>query len=216
MQKLVKGIHSFQRGYFATNRALFERLATEGQHPETLFITCSDARVVPNLITGAGPGELFIVRNIGNVVPGLDLPGGTAAAIEFATEVLNVDDIIVCGHTQCGAINAILNPETMEALPTVKRWLGETSKVRDIVESRYSDRSPEQKAVVAVEENVLLQLEHVREYPCVSRRLEAGTLQLSGWVFDIAKGIVHAYDPVEMEFVPLPAPTPTLPPPPHP
>jgi carbonic anhydrase len=85
MQKLLKGVHSFQRGFFATHRELFERLATDGQNPETLFITCSDARIVPNLITGAAPGDLFIVRNVGNVVPRLELPGGTAAAIEYAT-----------------------------------------------------------------------------------------------------------------------------------
>jgi carbonic anhydrase len=203
MQKLVKGIHSFQRGFFAKNRKLFEKLATEGQNPETLFITCSDSRVVPNLITGAAPGDLFIVRNVGNVVPGLALPGGTAAAIEYATEVLGVKDIIVCGHTQCGAIEAVLNPEKMDALPMVKRWLAETSKVREVVLSRYADLGPRERLTVAVEENVLAQLEHLREYPSVARRLEAGTLQVSGWVFDIATGQVFDFDPDLMEFAPL-------------
>jgi carbonic anhydrase len=203
MHKLVKGIHSFQRGFFATHRQLFERLATEGQNPETLFITCSDSRVVPNLITGAPPGDLFIVRNVGNIVPSLALPGGTAAAIEYATEVLGVKDVIVCGHTQCGAIDAILNPERMNALPMVKRWLAEASKVKDVVESRYVDLTPEEKSIVAVEENVLAQLEHLREYPSVARRLEAGTLKLSGWVFKIATGQVYDFDPEAMEFVPL-------------
>jgi carbonic anhydrase len=203
MQKLVKGIHSFQRGFFAKNRKLFEKLANEGQNPETLFITCSDSRVVPNLITGAAPGDLFIVRNVGNVVPGLALPGGTAAAIEYATEVLGVKDIIVCGHTQCGAIEAVLNPEKMDALPMVKRWLAETSRVREVVLSRYGELGPRERATVAVEENVLAQLEHLREYPSVARRLEAGTLQVSGWVFDIATGQVFDFDPDLMEFVPL-------------
>ena len=203
MQKLVKGVHSFQRGFFAKNRQLFEKLATNGQNPETLFITCSDSRVVPNLITGAPPGDLFIVRNVGNVVPGLDLPGGTAAAIEYATEVLEVKDIIVCGHTQCGAIDAVLNPEKMGQLPMVKRWLAETSKVREVVESRYADLPPSERAIVAVQENVLSQLEHLREYPAVRRRLEAGSLRLSGWVFEIATGQVYDFDPDEMEFVPL-------------
>jgi carbonic anhydrase len=203
MQKLVKGIHSFQRGFFATNRQLFERLATEGQNPETLFITCSDARVVPNLITGAAPGDLFIVRNVGNVVPRPELSGGTAAAIEYAVEILGVKDIIVCGHTQCGAIDAILNPEKTNDLPSVRRWLAEASTVRDLVESQYADLAPEAKAVVAVEENVLAQLEHLREYPRVAKRLEAGTVQLAGWVFEIATGQVYSFDPDEMEFVPL-------------
>jgi carbonic anhydrase len=117
----------------------------------------NDSRVVPNLITGAPPGDLFIVRNVGNVVPRLALPGGTAAAIEYATEVLEVKEIIVCGHTQCGAIDAVLAPETMDSLPMVKRWLAETSKVRELVEERYAHLSPAAKAVVAVEENVLAQ-----------------------------------------------------------
>ena len=203
MHKLVKGIHSFQRGFFATHRTLFEKLATEGQNPETLFITCSDSRVVPNLITGAAPGDLFIVRNVGNVVPRLHLPGGTAAAIEYATEVLNVKDIIVCGHTQCGAIDVVLNPEKTDALPLVKRWLAETAKVRDIIETRYADLAPAEKAIVAVQENVLAQLEHLREYPGVAKRLESGTLQVSGWVFEIGTGQVYVFDPDVMEFVPL-------------
>ena len=121
MQKLVKGIHSFRNGYFATHRQLFEQLAISGQQPETLFITCSDSRVVPNLITNAAPGELFIIRNVGNVVPRRDLPGGTAAAIQYAIEVLKVENIIICGHTQCGAMQAILNPSRMENLEYVKR-----------------------------------------------------------------------------------------------
>ncbi len=203
MQKLVKGIHSFQRGFFATHRQLFERLATDGQNPETLFITCSDSRVVPNLITSAPPGDLFIVRNVGNVVPRPGLEGGTHAAIEFATEVLGVKDIVLCGHTQCGAIDAVLNPEKMASLPSVRRWLAETSKVKELVEKEYADLSPEERSIVAIEENVLAQLEHLREYPFVARRLEEGTLQLSGWVFDIASGLVYDFDPDEMEFVPL-------------
>src|SRR6478735_8209895 len=129
MQKLVKGIHSFQRGFFANHRALFEQLATAGQQPETLFITCCDSRVVPNLITNAAPGELFIVRNVGNIVPsstgGLGA-GGVSAAIEYAVEVLQVGNIIVCGHTNCGAIDAILPPERVAHLPLVKRWIGES------------------------------------------------------------------------------------------
>ena len=203
MEKLVKGIHSFQRGFFATHRQLFERLATEGQNPETLFITCSDSRVVPDLITGAQPGDLFIVRNVGNVVPRLELAGGTAAAIEYATEVLEVKDIIICGHTQCGAIDAVLNPEKMNALPRVRRWLAETSTVRELIESRYADLPPAARAIVAAQENVLAQLEHLREYPFVASRLEAGKLRVSGWVFEIATGRVYHFDPEEMEFVPI-------------
>ncbi len=108
MQNLVEGIHDFQTTYFAEKRELFEQLAHDGQKPETLFITCADARVVPNLITNAGPGELITVRNVGNVIP-KGLPGGTAAAIEYAIEVLEVTQIVICGHTHCGALEAVLD-----------------------------------------------------------------------------------------------------------
>jgi carbonic anhydrase len=203
MQKLVKGLHSFRQGYFARNRELFERLATTGQTPETLFITCSDSRVVPNLITNASPGELFIVRNIGNVVPRTDLPGGTAAAIQYAVEVLKVEDIIVCGHTQCGAMQAILNPERMEELAYVKRWLAQTANVRKVIDERYSHLGAEDRLTAAVQENVLMQLENLREYPFIAERLDANALHLSGWVFHLAQGQVFAYDPDTGDFLPL-------------
>jgi carbonic anhydrase len=204
MQKLVKGIHSFRNGYFATHRQMFEQLATAGQQPETLFITCSDSRVVPNLITNAAPGELFIIRNVGNVVPRRDLPGGTAAAIQYAIEVLKVENIIICGHTQCGAMQAILNPERMENLEYVKRWLVQTERVRKVIEERYSHLGAEARVTAAVQENVLTQLENLREYSFIADRLEAGTLRISGWVFDLAKGEIFDYDPANGEFLPLP------------
>jgi carbonic anhydrase len=204
MQKLVKGIHSFRNGYFATHRQMFEQLATAGQQPETLFITCSDSRVVPNLITNAAPGELFIIRNVGNVVPRRDLPGGTAAAIQYAIEVLKVENIIICGHTQCGAMQAILNPERMENLEYVKRWLAQTERVRKVIEERYSHLGAEARVTAAVQENVLTQLENLREYSFIAERLEAGTLRISGWVFDLAKGEIFDYDPANGEFLPLP------------
>lgn len=200
LEKLVKGIHNFQQGYFAKNRELFEHLAEDGQSPETLFLTCSDSRVMPNLITGSGPGELFIVRNVGNVVPHVDLPGGTAAAIEYAIEVLEVPHVIICGHTQCGAMDAILNPATMETLPFVKKWLEQTEQVRATIEANYADLSAEARLTAAVAENVLGQIENLREYPFVARRLEAGELHVSGWVFDVGTGEVFDYDPAEGDF----------------
>jgi carbonic anhydrase len=203
MQKLVTGIHSFQNGYFASHRQLFEQLATTGQNPETLFITCSDSRVVPNLITNAPPGELFIIRNVGNVVPRTDLPGGTAAAIEYAVEVLNVENIIICGHTQCGAMQAILNPERIEKLAYVRRWLGQTERVKRVIDERYAHLGAEDRLTAAVQENVLAQLENLREYPFVAERLEAGKLLISGWVFHLAGGEVFNYDPTTGEFAPF-------------
>ena len=203
MQKLVRGIHSFRQGYFASHRQLFEQLATTGQQPETLFITCSDSRVVPNLITNAPPGELFVIRNVGNVVPSAELPGGTAAAIEYAIEVLNVENVIICGHTQCGAMNAILNPEAMENLPFVRRWLKQATRVKQVIDERYTHLDEEARLTAAVQENVLVQLENLRDYPFIAKRLDAGKLLVSGWVFHLARGEIYDYDPSAGEFLPL-------------
>lgn len=212
MQKLAEGIHEFQNNYFTRNRKMFEKLATDGQRPETLFITCSDSRVVPNLLTNAAPGELFIVRNVGNVVPKA-LPGGTAAAIEYAMEVLNVEHVVICGHTHCGAIQAVLDPSRMDRLPYVRRWLQETTRVRGIVEERYGHLEGPARMVAAIEENVLVQLENLRAFPFVAERLAAGKLQMSGWVFKIETGEVFSYDPDLGQFTRL-APQTEPPPPP--
>src|SRR5262249_49598685 len=155
VQKLVRGIHAFQADYFATHRALFEQLAECGQQPETLFITCSDSRLVPNLITGAAPGELFIIRNAGNIVPSAErgLTGGVAASIEYAVEVLEVENIIVCGHTGCGAIDAIVHPERVAHLPFVSKWISEAASIRGLLAERYADLEEAARLVAAVEEN---------------------------------------------------------------
>lgn len=200
MQQLVQGLHAFRSGYFATHQQLFRQLAEAGQKPETLFITCCDSRVVPNLITQAAPGELFIIRNIGNIVPGVDLPGGTSAAIEYALEVLNVQNVIVCGHTQCGAMQAVLDPASVEHLPNVRRWIARADKVRQTIQERYSHMTGDARVTAAVEENVLVQLENLRDFPCVASRLERGLLYLSGWVYHIGRGEVYDYDPEQGEY----------------
>ncbi|WP_394845931.1 carbonic anhydrase [Pendulispora brunnea] len=200
MEKLVKGIHSFQKHFFTKHQDLFERLASRGQNPETLFVTCSDSRVDPNLITNSRPGDLFIVRNVGNVIPRPDLPGGTAAAVEYAVEVLGVENIIVCGHTQCGAMASILAPDKMANLQYVKRWLAQTEGLRDTIQTRYGHLPGEAKITAAVAENVLLQLEHLRAYPFVSEKLDAGKLHIAGWIFEIGTGAIHGFDPDTGEF----------------
>ena len=205
MQKLVEGIHPFRSNYFAENQSLFERLASNGQAPETLFITCSDSRVVPNLITNAAPGDLFIMRNVGNIVPAISrgMIGGVAAAIEYAVEVLNVENIVVCGHTQCGAIDAILDLDRVRHLGFVSRWLSESEAVPNLLRDKYAHLIGEDRLVAASEENVLVQLENLRSYPFVSERLEAGRLKLGGWVFKIATAQVFGYDPVLQQFTPF-------------
>jgi carbonic anhydrase len=205
VQKLEAGIHHFQANYFASNRRLFEELAEKGQRPETLFITCSDSRVVPDLITTAAPGELFIVRNVGNIVPSVDrgVLGGVSAAIEYAVEVLEVGHVIVCGHTNCGAIEAILNPERVRHLPFVSRWLAESSRIPTLIDERYGSLDGEARMTAAVQENALVQLENLRSFEFVARRLDSGVLKMSGWVFKIATGDVFEYDPVSGQFLRL-------------
>lgn len=208
MQKLVQGLHAFKAGYFSKHQRLFEQLATSGQHPETLFITCCDSRVVPNLITQAAPGELFIVRNIGNIVPGPELPGGTSAAIEYAVEVLKIENIIVCGHTQCGAMEAVLAPQQVAHLPSVSRWVARADRVRQVILERYGHLTGDARLTAAVEENVLVQLENLRDFRFVAERLEAGRLHVNGWVYHINRGEIYDYDPDQGEFVLLAAATP--------
>ncbi len=205
MQKLEAGIHQFQANYFANNRGLFERLAEGGQRPETLFITCSDSRVVPTLITNTAPGELFIVRNVGNIVPAVyrGVLGGVSAAIEYAVEILEVSDVIVCGHTHCGAIDAILHPERVAHLPFVSRWLTESSLIPTLIEQRYAHLEGEARITAAVQENVLVQLENLRSFDFVTKRLDSGRLKMRGWVFKIATGEVFDYDPIGGQFMQL-------------
>lgn len=206
MQKLEAGIHHFHANYFADNRTLFEKLDTDGQKPETLFITCCDSRVVPTLITSTAPGELFIIRNVGNVVPAAaerGALGGNSAAIEYAVAVLEVSNVIVCGHTNCGAIDAILHPERMAHLSYLPRWLAEAERIPKIIEERYGNLQGEARMIAAVEENVLLSLENLRSFDVVAKRLDEGTLKMSGWVFKIATGQVFDYDPVSGQFLEL-------------
>lgn len=205
MQKLEAGIHQFQANYFSSHRGLFENLAEKGQRPETLFMTCSDSRVVPNLITSAAPGELFIVRNVGNIVPSVErgFVGGVSAAIEYAVEVLKVGHVIVCGHTGCGAIDAILHPERVQHLPFVSRWLAASSSIPELIEQRYGHLDAEARMAAAVQENVLVQLENLRSFDFVARRLDSGALKMSGWVFKIATGEIFDYDPITAQFLQL-------------
>jgi carbonic anhydrase len=205
VQKLEAGIHHFQANYFTRHRKLFENLAEKGQRPETLFMTCSDSRVVPNLITNTAPGDLFIVRNVGNIVPSVErgFVGGVSAAIEYAVQVLHVEHVIVCGHTNCGAIDAILNPARVQHLPFVSRWLAASSSIPSLIEERYGHLDGEARMTAAVQENVLVQLENLRSFDFVAKRLDEGSLTMSGWVFKIATGEIFDYDPVSAQFLKL-------------
>ena len=160
-------------------------------------------RVLPDRTTAV---PAVLLRNVGNVIPRQDLPGGTLAAVEYAVEVLEVEQIIVCGHTQCGAMDAVLHPERTAELPFVSLWLSQTERVREVICERYGHLDAAARLTAAAEENVLAQLENLADIPFVARRLADGRLRLSGWVFDIATGEVHVYDPLADEFLPLGSP----------
>ncbi len=205
LHKLVAGIHQFQSNIFLPQREFFRTLA-DGQRPQGLFITCSDSRINPNLFTQTDPGELFILRNIGNIVPPFSpgtADGGTAAAIEFAVAALNVEHIIVCGHSLCGAMRGLLHPESVAEMPSVKGWLTHGECARQIVQQNYAELDDETRMNVLVQENVLVQLENLRTHPSVAVRLSRGDLRLFGWVYKIETGEVFAYHADEGQFVSL-------------
>ncbi|MET8730035.1 MULTISPECIES: carbonic anhydrase [Streptomyces] len=189
MQSLVEHARTFTE-HVAANAKDFERLA-DGQTPEALFVTCSDSRVVPSLITGARPGQLFELRTAGNIVPpypGQDRPTGEAATIEYALCVLQVRDIIVCGHSHCGAVGAILRGDDLSAMPAVRHWL----------ERSTDGRTPPDDAgdlPGAVQAHALTQLDTLRGYPAVRERLAEGSLGLHAWYYEVHTGSVSVHRP---------------------
>jgi carbonic anhydrase len=200
MHKLVEGIQRFQTDIFESQRLLFQRLARH-QAPEAMFVTCSDSRVLVSQITQAQPGDLFVLRNAGNLIPPHGQQGGgEAATLEYAVKVLGIRDIIVCGHSNCGAISALLRGTAREELPAVARWLQNAEPTRYIVEEKYADLDADARLNVAVQENVLVQIHHLRTHPPVAAALAQGRLHLHGWVFKIETGQVFAYDPERGSF----------------
>jgi carbonic anhydrase len=195
MEKLVVGVHCFQKDIFRSNKGLFEQLA-DGQKPLALFITCSDSRIDPCLLTQTQPGELFVLRNAGNIVPPHgQMAGGEAAAIEYAVCALNVKDIIVCGHSHCGAMNGVLHPEQLGDLPAVRQWLAHAETTARIMKENYRHITEAGlRLATAVEENVLVQLGNLRTHPSVSAALARDELKLHGWVYRFETGEVFEYD----------------------
>lgn len=217
MQKLIEGVHSFHRETFRHQRELFDELALR-QTPEVLFITCADSRIVPNTLTNTGAGDLFIIRNAGNIVPPAGSPDrGVEATIEYAVQVLGIKDIIVCGHSNCGAMRALIDPRPLESLPAMRDWLEYAAETRKIVAKSYQHLEGEARVMAAVEENVLEQLDHVSHLPSVAPALARGAVKLHGWVYKIKTGEVFHYDPSEGQYLslddqdPKDAPTPFAP-----
>jgi carbonic anhydrase len=189
MEKLISGIHRFRTQYWSDNEELFQRLAEKGQSPEALFITCCDSRVIPTVITHSQ-----------NPLDGT----GVAAAIEYAVEHLKVRDIIVCGHSDCGAMKALYKDRTLFAeTPHIAEWLSHGDRTLAVVADHYPGKSKEERLAITAEENVLLQMENLRTYPVVQKAAREGRLHVHAWFFEIGEGKVYGYSPEKGQYEPI-------------
>ena len=204
MQKLLNGIVQFKRSDFESHKELFKQLKSE-QKPHTLFISCSDSRVDPNLITGTLPGELFIIRNIANLVPPYREAGeflSTTAAIEYAVMALEVENIIVCGHSNCGGCAAALNPDQIKVdLPHTQKWLQLAEPITQRVKLEISADEPEAREWMMEQANVIEQPKHLLTYPYIRERVISSKIELSGWHYIIETGEVFIYDQHQETFL---------------
>jgi len=203
MQKLLDGIVKFKRNDFEAHKDLFHELK-EAQKPHTLFITCCDSRIDPNRITGTLPGEMFIIRNIANIVPPYRVTDeyvATTSAIEYAVLALEVDNIIVCGHSNCGGCAAALNPsDKLKELPNTRKWLELARPVRERVLTELIDECEEARDWMMEQANVIEQLKHLMTFPFIQNKVLAGTLTVGGWYYIIETGEIYIYDKESSEF----------------
>ena len=202
MKKLIKGLGEFKSNYFSTHLELFEQLA-HGQKPRVLFITCSDSRIDPNLITQTEVGELFVIRNAGNIIPPFKAAnGGEGATLEYAIHALSIEQIVVCGHSHCGAMKGLLQLNKLqEEMPLVYDWLQHAEATRRLVKDNYSNYSGEELLEVTIAENVLTQIENLKTYPVIHSKLHQGKLNIYGWIYHIETGEILAYDPETHAYV---------------
>jgi carbonic anhydrase len=200
--RLLAGLRRFRHEVFPPRRAVYEKAAREPQQPFALVIACSDSRIDPELITQSGPGEIFVTRNVGNLVPPYGhTHGAVAAVIEYAVATLGVDEIVVCGHTDCGAMKGLLDSDALADHPATSDWLRNAEAALSIVRSRNATLQEPATLLDLIEENVLLQIMHLQTHPFVAGGLARGTLSIHGWVYDIGHGDVLLYDPVPGRFV---------------
>jgi carbonic anhydrase len=205
MRTLVNGFRRFKQDVFPAQRTLFRELA-KGQRPKALFIACSDSRVVPEVITQSRPGDLFICRTVGNQIPphGESFGHSVASSIEYALQVLSIRQIVVCGHTDCGAMHGVLRPEKLASLPSTAAWLRHTDRARSAVMEKHSIDMPDHQLVSHLaEENIISQLQHLTTHPAVAEGLDRGDLNISGWVYQLDSGDIRTYDESANRFIPL-------------
>ena len=204
MQDIIDGFLKFQRDAFPERAGLFKGLANQ-QSPRALFISCSDSRLVPELVTQREPGDLFVIRNAGNIVPSYGPePGGVSASVEYAVAALQVSDIVICGHSDCGAMTAIASCTCLDHMPAVAGWLRYADSGRVVNEAR-NHSNPHAKVAAMVRENVIAQLANLQTHPSVRLALEEKRVVLHGWVYDIESGGIEAFDSSTGKFIPLAA-----------
>ncbi|QXI26001.1 carbonic anhydrase [Pseudomonas vanderleydeniana] len=202
MKDIIEGFLKFQRDAFPERIKLFKDLANQ-QSPRALFISCSDSRLVPELVTQREPGDLFVIRNAGNIVPSYGPePGGVSASVEYAVAALQVSDIVICGHSDCGAMTAIATCKCLDHMPAVAGWLRYADSARVVNEARQHADQPA-KVDAMVRENVIAQLANIQTHPSVRLALQEGRVTLHGWVYDIESGRIDAFDGSSGRFVSL-------------
>jgi len=195
MNELIGRIFKFEKHVFARHADLYSRLATNGQSPKALMISCADSRIVPELILQAEPGDLFVTRNAGNIVPPFaQANGGVSSAVEYAVLALGVTDIIVCGHSGCGAMEALTRPGALDDMPNVAAWLRHAHAAQDVVRNCYPDLDDADRLRVLALENIVCQLGHLRTHPAVAAGIARGKIALHGWFVDIHAGSILALD----------------------
>lgn len=203
---LAKGHQEFKELHFKQHEAEFVRLVKEGQSPQTLFIGCSDSRVVPDLILNTRPGDLFVVRTAGNFVPPADSqgPDGVGATIQYAVEVLNIPHIVVCGHSHCGAIKGLFQQLDPTKLGILVKWLQFGEQAKKMTLSVTKPTTPEEEKYALAEKlSVIYQLEHLMSYPFIKKRVDEGKLELHGWYFKIETAELWYYNTNEYKFMSL-------------
>ncbi|WP_222890161.1 carbonic anhydrase [Enterobacter sp. C2] len=202
MKEIIEGFLKFQKNVFPERVKLFKSLANQ-QNPRALFISCSDSRLVPELVTQREPGDLFVIRNAGNIVPSYGPePGGVSASVEYAVAALQVNDIVICGHSDCGAMTAVATCKCLDHMPAVSSWLRYADSARVVNEARQHP-DPSAKVAAMVRENVIAQLANIQTHPSVRLALEEGRVTLHGWVYDIESGRIDAFDGRTGAFVSL-------------
>lgn len=200
LAKIVSGVAKFQREIFPARRKQYEELG-HGQQPIAMFFTCADSRIVPNLIMQTEPGEVFIERTPGNIVPKYsDHVGGVTASMEYAVQVLHVPLIIVCGHTDCGVVKALLNTENAAGLPALQTWMRHALAARERLLRDHPGDAHDERLRCLAQYNVLAQLENLKTHPAVEAGLRRGEIEVQGWIYDIATGSVLAADPLTGAF----------------